>query len=61
MTVMTTANFRVFELPWTPSEAEERRFRRVLGAALGIFIGLGIVIPTASGAPAHGSARAGRA
>ena len=45
MTVMTTANFRVFELPWTPSEAEERRFRRVIGAALGIFIGLGIVIP----------------
>ena len=45
MTVMTTANFRVFDLPWTPSEAEERRFRRVLGAALGIFIGLGIVIP----------------
>ncbi len=45
MTVMTTANFRVFVLPWTPSEAEERRFRRVLGAALGIFIGLGIVIP----------------
>jgi TonB family protein len=45
MTVMTTANFRVFELPWTPSESEERRFRRVTGAALGIFIGLGIVIP----------------
>jgi TonB family protein len=45
MTVMTTANFRVFELPWTPSESEERRFRRVIGAALGVFIGLGIVIP----------------
>jgi TonB family protein len=45
MTVMTTANFRIFELPWTPSESEERRFRRVSGAALGIFIGLGIVIP----------------
>ena len=45
MTVMATANFRVFELPWTPSESEERRFRRVIGAALGIFIGLGIVIP----------------
>jgi TonB family protein len=45
MTVMTTANFRVFELPWTPSESEERRFRRVIGAALGIFIGLGIAIP----------------
>ncbi len=45
MTVMTAANFRVFELPWTPSESEERRFRRVIGATLGIFIGLGIVIP----------------
>jgi TonB family protein len=45
MSVMTTANFRVFELPWTPSESEERRFRRVIGAALGIFIGLGIAIP----------------
>jgi TonB family protein len=45
MTATNVANFRVYELPWTPSEAEERRFRRVLGAALGIFIGLGIVIP----------------
>jgi protein TonB len=42
---MTTANFRIFVLPWTPSEAEERRFRRVAGAALGIFIGLGVIIP----------------
>ena len=41
----TTVNFRIFDLPWTPSEAEERRLRRVIGAALGIFIGLGIVIP----------------
>lgn len=39
------ANFRVFDLPWTPSEAEERRFRRVIGAALGLFIGFGIVVP----------------
>ncbi len=38
-------HFRVFELPWTPSPAEERRFRRILGAALGLFIGFGIVIP----------------
>ncbi len=37
--------FRVYELPWTPSAEEERRFRRVLGAALGLFIGFGIVIP----------------
>lgn len=37
--------FRVFDLPWTPSPDEERRFRRVLGAALGLFIGFSIVIP----------------
>ncbi len=39
------SNFRIYDLPWTPSPEEERRFRRVLGAALGLFIGLGIVIP----------------
>jgi protein TonB len=38
-------HFRVFDLPWTPSPAEERRFRRVLAAALGLFIGFGVVIP----------------
>jgi TonB family protein len=37
--------YRVYELPWTPSEEEERRFRQVLGAVLGLFIGFGIVIP----------------
>jgi TonB family protein len=42
---MTVAAFRVYDLPWTPAPADERRLRRVLGAALGIFIGLGIVIP----------------
>jgi TonB family protein len=41
----TFSNFRVYDLPWTPSPEEERRFRRVLGAALGLFIGFGIVIP----------------
>lgn len=45
MSATIVSNFRIFELPWTPSEAEERRLRRMLGAALGIFIGLGIVIP----------------
>ena len=39
------SNFRIYDLPWTPSPEEERRFRRVLGAALGLFIGFGIVIP----------------
>jgi TonB family protein len=42
---VATPNFRVFELPWTPSPEEERRFRRVLGAALGLFIGFSIMIP----------------
>jgi len=42
---MSVAAYRVYELPWTPSEADQRRVRRVLGAALGIFIGLGVVIP----------------
>ena len=44
-TAVLTPNFRVFELPWTPSVEEERRFRRVLGAALGLFLGFAIVIP----------------
>jgi TonB family protein len=42
---MTAVAYRVYDLPWTPSEADQRRLRRVLGAALGLFIGLGIVIP----------------
>ena len=37
--------FRIYDLPWTPSEEEERRYRRILGAVLGLFIGFGIVIP----------------
>ena len=42
---MTAVAYRIYELPWTPSPADERRVRRVLGAAIGLFIGLGIVIP----------------
>ncbi len=37
--------YRVYELPWTPSEAEQRRLRRVLGAVLGLFIAFGVIIP----------------
>jgi TonB family protein len=44
-TAMAPNHYRVFDLPWTPSPEEERRFRRVLGAALGLFIGFGIVVP----------------
>ena len=42
---MTATAYRIYDLPWTPSPEDERRVRRVLGAALGIFIGLGVVIP----------------
>jgi TonB family protein len=42
---MSAVAYRTYELPWTPSPADERRMRRVLGATLGLFIGFGIVIP----------------
>ncbi len=42
---MSATYFRVYDLPWTPSDDEQRRVRRVLGAVLGLFIGFGIVIP----------------
>jgi len=42
---MSAAYYRVYDLPWTPSEAEQRRLRRVIGAVLGLFLGFGIVIP----------------
>jgi periplasmic protein TonB len=42
---MTAIGYRIYDLPWTPSPGDERRVRRVLGAALGLFIGFGIVIP----------------
>jgi periplasmic protein TonB len=42
---MSATYYRVYELPWTPSDDEQRRVRRVLGAVLGLFIGFGIVIP----------------
>jgi protein TonB len=39
------ALYRDYELPWTPSEEEQRRLRRVLGAVLGLFIAFGVIIP----------------
>lgn len=42
---VSSAAFRVYELPWTPAPADERRVRRVLGAAIGLFIGFGIIVP----------------
>lgn len=45
MIARSVAAYRDFDLPWTPSAADERRLRRVMGAVLGLFIGFGIVIP----------------
>jgi TonB family protein len=39
------ALYRDFELPWSPSEDERRRLRRILGAVLGLFIAFGVIIP----------------
>ncbi|MFO1408443.1 MAG: AgmX/PglI C-terminal domain-containing protein [Steroidobacteraceae bacterium] len=45
MSVANAVNYRLYELPWTPTPADERRLRRIIGAALGLLIGFGIVIP----------------
>jgi TonB family protein len=44
---MTTlaANFRIFDLPWTPEEGEQKRLRKTASIALLVFATLGIVIP----------------
>jgi periplasmic protein TonB len=39
------ANYRIFDLPWTPDEDEQRRLKRTARAALLIFAALGILIP----------------
>lgn len=39
------ANYRIFDLPWPPTPAEERGFRRMLRIALGVFIIAGLILP----------------
>jgi TonB family protein len=39
------SNYRVYELPWTPSGDEERRFRRLLVTVLALFFVGAAVIP----------------
>jgi protein TonB len=39
------ALYRDYELPWRPTEEEQRRLQRVLGAVLGLFIAFGAIIP----------------
>ena len=43
MTVLA-ANYRVFELPWTPNDAEERHFKRLL--TIGLVLWFIIVVGT---------------
>jgi TonB family protein len=39
------ANYRIFDLPWTPDEDEERRLKKTARTALLAFAALGILIP----------------
>ena len=39
------ANYRIFDLPWTPTPEEERRFRRILSYVLGLFLIVGLLVP----------------
>ena len=39
------ANYRIFDLPWTPDEDESRRLKKTARALLLVFAVLGIVIP----------------
>ena len=45
MSVATAINYRVYDLPWTPSPVDERRLRRIVGAALGLLIAFVVIIP----------------
>jgi TonB family protein len=39
------ANYRIFDLPWTPEPEEQRRFRRMLSYVLGLFVIVGLLMP----------------
>ena len=39
------ANYRIFDLPWTPDEDEERRLKKTARTALLVFAALSILIP----------------
>ncbi len=44
MTALAT-NYRIFDLPWTPDEDEQRRFRKTARTALIAFVVIGVVLP----------------
>jgi TonB family protein len=39
------ANYRIFDLPWTPDEDEQQRLRKTARALLIVFAAIGILIP----------------
>src|SRR5262245_15763975 len=39
------ANYRIFDLPWTPEEDEQRRLRKTATIALAAFVAVGAIIP----------------
>jgi TonB family protein len=39
------ANYRIFDLPWTPDEDEQQRLKKTARFALIVFAALGVVIP----------------
>jgi len=39
------ANYRIFDLPWTPDEDEQQRLRRTARIALIVFAAFGILVP----------------
>jgi TonB family protein len=39
------ANYRIFDLPWTPDEGEEQRLKKTARTLLLVFAAIGIVIP----------------
>jgi hypothetical protein len=39
------ANYRIFDLPWTPDEDEEQRLKKTARTLLLVFAAIGTVIP----------------
>ena len=55
---MSAAYYPEFDLAWAPSEAEQRRARRIMAAVLGLCLGFGIVVPLLPLPPRSASAPA---
>ena len=42
---MTTTHYRIYELPWSLSATEERRFRKILLHVCGVLLALAVLMP----------------